>query len=419
MPSFLKSAEDRGWKVERLEHLIANKVIVGHLDGNHGSLYPRSSEFVDAGIKYISANALINSKVDLTKTKFLTAERGGQFKKGIAKSGDVLFAHNATVGPVAILETTDNFVIISTSLTYYRCNPTKLDNIYLSQYMSSPSFIRQYERIMKQTTRSQVPITAQRDLYFVLPPLPEQQKIAKILSTWDKAIGTTERLIDNSTQQKKALMQQLLTGKKRLLDDAGERFSGDWEEVELSKWLVEYKEKSSTQDQYDVYTSSRNGLVLQSEYFANSRISGRNNIGFHVIPPNHITYRSRSDDGFFTFNLFSNDKKGLISNYYPVFSTKGSNKFFIQLFEQYRSVFGRYSVGTSQKVLSLNSLKGILFEIPPLPEQQKIAAVLTNADQEIDLLKQQLADLQQEKKALMQQLLTGKRRVVVEDVIEK
>ena len=61
-----------------------------------------------------------------------------------------------------------------------------------------------------------------------LPPLPEQQKIAKILTTWDKAINATERLIENSKQQKKALMQQLLTGQKRLLDDSGQRFSGNW-----------------------------------------------------------------------------------------------------------------------------------------------------------------------------------------------
>src|SRR5690606_4483249 len=65
------------------------------------------------------------------------------------------------------------------------------------------------------------------------PPLPEQQKIAKILSTWDRAISMTERLIENSTQQKKAVMQQLLTGKKRLLDESGKRFEGEWEETAL------------------------------------------------------------------------------------------------------------------------------------------------------------------------------------------
>ena len=61
-----------------------------------------------------------------------------------------------------------------------------------------------------------------------VPSLPEQQKIAKILSTWDQAISTTEQLLANSQQQKKALMQQLLTGKKRLLDKNGVRFSDEW-----------------------------------------------------------------------------------------------------------------------------------------------------------------------------------------------
>ena len=68
----------------------------------------------------------------------------------------------------------------------------------------------------------------------LIPPLPEQKKIAQILSTWDKAITTTEQLLANSQQQKKALMQQLLTGKKRLLDKNGVRFSGEWKHKKLS-----------------------------------------------------------------------------------------------------------------------------------------------------------------------------------------
>ncbi|EDU61071.1 restriction endonuclease subunit S [Providencia stuartii] len=249
-----------------------------------------------------------------------------------------------------------------------------------------------------------------------LPPLPEQRKIAKILSTWDKAIATTEKLIDASQQQKKALMQQLLTGKKRLVNpETGKAFEGEWEEVPLSNWLVEFKEKSSAQDQHRVYTSSRSGLVPQDEYFGNSRISDRKNIGFHILPPGHMTYRSRSDDGYFTFNLFKGNENGIISHYYPVFTSKGSNDFFIALLEQYRNVFGKHSVGTSQKVLSFNALKAIRFFVPSTYEQQKIASVLIAADKEIELLQAKLAHLKDEKKALMQQLLTGKRRVKVDE----
>ncbi|WP_039988117.1 restriction endonuclease subunit S [Vibrio owensii] len=253
-------------------------------------------------------------------------------------------------------------------------------------------------------------------LPLLVPPLPEQRKIAQILSTWDKTIATTEKLIDASKQQKKALMQQLLTGKKRLVDpETGKVFEGEWEEAPLSKWLIEYKEKSSIQDQHRVFTSSKSGLVPQDEYFGNSRIADRKNIGFHVLPPNHMTYRSRSDDGFFTFNLFKGCENGIISHYYPVFSSKGENNFFIALLEQYRGVFGKHSVGTSQKVLSFNALKSIKFRIPEKSEQQKIASVLTAADKEIELLETKLEHLKQEKKALMQQLLTGKRRVKVSE----
>lgn len=79
--------------------------------------------------------------------------------------------------------------------------------------------------------------------------------------------------------------------------------------------------------------------------------------------------------------------------------------------DTYRGVFGKHSVGTSQKVLSFNALKSIKFKIPNVAEQQKIALVLTAADKEIEVLEAKLTHFKQEKKALMQQLLTGKRRV--------
>lgn len=248
------------------------------------------------------------------------------------------------------------------------------------------------------------------DIEFLLPPLSEQSKIAKILSTWDKAIATTEQLISNSQQQKKALMQSLLTGKKRL-----QGFEGEWVVQPLDNWIEEYKKKSSENDQYEVLTSSRNGLVLQSDYFENNRISSRENIGFNIIPEGYVTYRSRSDDGRFTFNVNKLGITGLISIYYPVFYfPNGSLEFFINMLSFNERLFEAHSVGTSQKVLSINALKLIRFKIPPLPEQQKIAQILTAADNEIELLQKKLAFLKQEKTALMQQLLTGKRRVKVE-----
>src|SRR5690554_2564578 len=80
-----------------------------------------------------------------------------------------------------------------------------------------------------------------------VPPLPEQKKIAQILSTWDKAITTTEQLLANSQQQKKALMQQLLTGKKRLLDENGVRFSGEWKWLKASELFKTISRKNNSE----------------------------------------------------------------------------------------------------------------------------------------------------------------------------
>ena len=255
------------------------------------------------------------------------------------------------------------------------------------------------------------------------PPLPEQQKIAKILSTWDKAISTTERLIDNSTQQKKALMQQLLTGKKRLLDESGKRFEGEWEDSKLGSLYSFKRGKGISKGQL---TENGNKCVLYGELYTHygevirevkSRTTETNSIksikGDVLIPASttttgidlanatailednillggdiNILRPKKSIDAIFMAHLLTHTKKFEIAR-------KGQGITIIH-------VYGK-------------DLASLDVSIPSnLKEQQKIATVLTNADKEIELLGQQLADLQQEKKALMQVLLTGKKRVVVD-----
>ena len=204
------------WEVRKLNDMIENKSILSHLDGNHGGLYPTQSEFVSSGVPYISANMIKNSRIDFSNSKYLTKERASLFRKGVAKNNDILFAHNATVGPVALLKTKLEYVILSTTLTYYRCDSLKLSNLYILYYMQSPKFVNQYEKTMKQSTRNQIPITQQRNLYFVLPPLEEQKQIAEILSTVDKKLENLKEKKQSFEELKKGLMQKLLIGEVRV-----------------------------------------------------------------------------------------------------------------------------------------------------------------------------------------------------------
>ena len=278
----------------------------------------------------------------------------------------------------------------------------RIDTTFLVNYLRSP---RIQHLILTKAGASTIPDLNHKDFYsieFPLAPILEQQKIAKILSTWDKAISTTERLIDNSTQQKKALMQQLLTGKKRLLDDEGKRFEGEWK---FSNFEVLFKVANDKKTQIKSSDYLEEGSVpiidqgkkLVSGYTNNSEVYSDIPVivfGDHTRIIKWIDFEfAQGADG----TQVLKNMEGLHAKfaYYLLLNTDVPN------------------LGYSRH---MRELKEKDFKYPlEKAEQQKIATVLTNADKEIKLLEQQLADLQQEKKALMQVLLTGKKRVKLND----
>jgi type I restriction enzyme S subunit len=234
------------------------------------------------------------------------------------------------------------------------------------------------------------------------PPLPEQRKIAKILSTWDKAISTTERLIDNSKQQKKALMQQLLTGKKRLLDDSGKLFEGEWKDVTLGE--ISYITTGS---------SNREDSFLDAEFTFFDRSEDIRTSSRYLFDAEAVIVAGEGQD--FVPKYFEG-KFDLHQRTYAIMKFRQSyGKFIFYYIGYYRHYFLSQAVGSTVKSLRLPMFQKMPIKLPNELEQQKIAAVLSNSDSEIKLLKQQLVDLKQEKKALMQQLLTGKRRVKVDE----
>lgn len=332
------------------------------------------------------------------------------YTRTILQKEDIVVALRGEIGLACMVK--EDWVGMNITRGIARIAPKK-DQIlpeFLLWELRSPRLRSDLLRRAGGSALQEISIGELRSVSTMVPPLIEQKKIAKILSTWDQAVTVSEQILMNCQQQKKALMQQLLTGKKRLSG-----FSKEWEYQCLGDWLVEYKENSKHNNQHEVLTSSRNGLIRQSEYFKEGRITNRENNGFNVIPPEYITYRSRSDDGLFTFNRNNLGITGIISTYYPVFNfPTGDQDFFINLLSFKEKIFNAYSVGTSQKVLSINDLKSIKLKIPCVREQKQIATILLTAAREIETLQQKITYLKQEKKALMQQLLTGKRRVKVE-----
>lgn len=193
-------------------------------------------------------------------------------------------------------------------------------------------------------------------------------------------------------------------------------FRGEWTHRPLSAFIEEYREASTHRDQYEVLTSSRFGLVKQRDYFDNDRIIERDNTGFNVIPPSFITYRSRSDNRSFYFNRNDLGIKGIVSVYYPVFRIRnGSDNFFINLLTCKSRYIGRFSVGTSQTVLSLNELRRIKLAVPEIDEQKKISDFLGTVDERIKLLQRRLTALAQYKTGMTQRLFDQTLRFIRDD----
>ena len=343
---------------------------------------------------------------------------------------------NRFISDKAILETATKVVPANSILLVSRVGVGKLaitkENICTSQDFTSftPAsdnlvFMAYSLKVLKEVFLSfnqgmAIKGFTKEDASNVEIPLPgkpeEQQKIADCLSSLDELITAETQKLDALKTHKKGLMQQLFpcegetVPRLRFLEFRG---SGEWVAYSLGGFIEEYREKSSTQDEHEVLTSARSGLIRQRDYYDNDRITERDNVGFNVIPPNYLTYRSRSDDRRFYFNENNLGITGIISTYYPVFRiNEGSNKFFIELLSHHAELVGKHSVGTSQTVLSLNELRRIKLPIPKEPEQQRIADCLNSLDDLITAQSQRVDDFKTHKKGLMQQLFPVQEEVL-------
>ena len=241
-----------------------------------------------------------------------------------------------------------------------------------------------------------------------LPPLPEQRKIAEILGTWDRAIETQDKLVKALTRRKQALAQQLLTGKTRLPG-----FDEPWETVKASELFRTRSEKNKSRLQVLSVTQDQ-GIVRRDDMERKITGSKENESNYKVVYPRDFVISLRSFQGGLEYSTL----KGAVSPAYHVLVSKHKvyDDFFRHYFKSYEFI-GRLALAVigirDGKQISFKDFSFLKFTIPSEKEQKAIANILTAADQEITLQSQYLDQLRQQKRGLMQQLLTGKTRVTV------
>lgn len=388
-----------GWALQDF-----NSLKTATIDGDRGKNYPKKEDYLQIGYAlFLGADNIENGALSLEKTTFISKEKHESMRKGIVQEKDILLVMRGNgTGRSCIYENKDKSYAarINSGLVIIRANSAHTDVQFFQQLILSPVIQKQFGSFMFGSAQPQLTIQLLKSLRFPFPPLAEQQKIAQILSTWDKAITTTEQLLANSQQQKKALMQQLLTGKKRLLDGCGVRFSGKWRESLLGDVSRITTGSSNRQD------SHMNGAYTFFDRSEDIRTSDTYLFDCEavIVPGEGQDFIPKYFDGKFDLHQ---------RTYAIIDFPECHGKFLFYAIHYFRSHFLYQAVGSTVKSLRLPMFQKMKLSLPALEEQQKIADVLSNSDKEITTFQQKLNALKQEKKALMQQLLTGKRRVKV------
>ncbi len=197
------------WKTYTVQELINLGMLEEPLDGNHGAIHPKATDYVPSGVPFIMANNLVNGLVDFKDCAFISERQAQTLRKGISHPGDVLLTHKATIGRTAIVTDEYDTIILTPQVTYYRVKKG-LNNRYLKYYFDSRPFQKLFANWAGSgSTRAYLGITAQKKLPIVVPPVDIQCRIANMCGILDDKIELNQRINDNLEQQTTALFSSL------------------------------------------------------------------------------------------------------------------------------------------------------------------------------------------------------------------
>ena len=356
-----------------------------------------------------------DGEVDETELpkKIKRIEDKSQYKK--AMSGDLVFnMMRAWQGSIGTVRTTG-----MVSPAYIVAEPNdKVYPLFMDYYTRTPQMINQIDRQSYGVTdfRKRLYWDSFTPIGCILPTIAEQQKISTILAIHDKVIELKEKRLAEKQRQKKYLMQQLLTGKKRLPG-----FSGEWKATRLRN-IVKRHTKRNTIGNTNVLTiSAQYGLINQAEFF-NKAVASDDKSNYFLLQKGDFAYNKSYSNGypFGAIKRLTRYGVGIVSPLYICFRIKDgsvSGKYLEQYFEA--GLMNHEIQAFAQEGARNHGLLNIAVDdffnskilLPLLKEQAAIAEVLSAADHEIELLRQDIEQEKQKKKALMQLLLTGIVRV--------
>ncbi|WP_032194542.1 restriction endonuclease subunit S [Escherichia coli] len=405
----------KGWMLKQLSDIVKEKISYGIV---------QAGPHIPNGIPYIKSSD-IRGAIDPASLQRTAPEIHYKYRRSAVHPGDIIFSLRGNIGETAIVPSNLLEANLTQGTARISVSGDQCNEFYHQQFAMDK--LRNYiNSLSKGSTFKEISLEELRKVKVLCAPLPEQKKIAQILSTWDKAITVTEKLLVNSQQQKKALMQQLLTGKKRLLDENGGRFSTEWEFKRISEIATRVQRKNDAAEHPILTISSLSGFVRQDERYSRY-MAGESVKNYILLKKGEFAYNKGNSKTYEFGCIFDLEayEAGLVPHVYVCFRLKNglSHRYFKYLFEaDYLKPQLGALVNTGVRNNGLLNIKPTEFmqtkvPVPCFEEQESIADMLYNSSRTIRVLQDKLACLKDEKKALMQQLLTGKRRVKVDEAV--
>jgi len=301
-----------GWKRLPLEQVA--EVRSGVAKGKAGLKDPVT-------VPYLRVANVQDGHINLNEVKVIEIERD-KLDRFSLKKGDVLMNEGGDfdkLGRGDVWQGQIDPCLHQNHVFAVRPDPKMMNSFFLAALAASHYGKTYFLSCAKRSTNlASINSSQIKDFPALVPPLPEQNKIAKILSTWDEAIITIEQMLVNSQQQKKTLMQQLLTGQKRLLDNNGVRFSGEWSWLRANELFKTISKRNNSEEEELLAVTQDQGVLPRSLLERRVVMPEGNTKGYKLVLPGNFIISLRSFQGGLEYSTY----RGLVSPAYTVLESK-------------------------------------------------------------------------------------------------
>lgn len=404
-----------------------NKLVDKITDGTH-----KTPTYTESGIPFLRVTDIQKSEIDWSNVKYISQQEHLELiKRCNPEIGDILYSKNGTIGIPKIIDWDNEFsIFVSLCLIKMKKQNSYISNKYLEQFLKSDSCMRQIRLRAKQGTVTNLHLEEIRELIIPIPTIKEQEKIASILSTVDEQIDNVDALIEKNKELKKGLMQTLLTkgiGHTKFKKTEIGEIPEEWEVVKFFDFvdkIIDFRGRTPKKLGMDwgngnIQALSANNVkmgeidfslecYLASEELYKKWMSG------NELAIGDILMTMEAPLG--NIALVPDERKYILSQRVIALKTREfiNNKFmkYMLMSDVVQNQLDKLSTGTTAKGINQKNLARVYVKIPVIQEQEKIASILSEVDEKIEEHENKKQKLEELKKGLMQQLLTGRIRVI-------